>query len=51
MRDAWSGGGELVGSAGVRWRAADCATAASVRSRGRAWYGLYYAVGWPGFIS
>jgi hypothetical protein len=34
MRGAWSGGGELVGSAGVRWRAADCATTASARSRG-----------------
>jgi hypothetical protein len=31
MRSAWSEGGELVGSAGVRWQAADCATAAWAR--------------------
>jgi hypothetical protein len=37
MRGAWSGGAGLVGSVGVRWRAADRATAASTRSRGCAW--------------
>jgi hypothetical protein len=32
MRGVWSVGGELVSSAGVRWRAADCATAPWARA-------------------
>jgi hypothetical protein len=39
MRGAWCGGGEMVGSVGVRWRAADRDTAALAHSRGHAWYG------------
>jgi hypothetical protein len=42
MRGSWSGGGELVGSAGTRWRAADRATAAWARSvrETRPWAGV-----------
>jgi hypothetical protein len=32
MHSTWSGGGELVDSTDVRWRAADCATAPSARA-------------------
>jgi hypothetical protein len=32
MHITWSGGGELVDSTDVRWRAADCATTPSARA-------------------